>query len=344
MLGPPGEGMPAEDPLRTQGACPPRVLAVSFGRRRRRARARHTYPSVWQHPPRVPAQCRRAPTEEGIIEIVVDIRRPELLVRLPAEGDSLPIVRQALRSLGEAVRADMGALEDAELAVTEACANVVEHAYPVEPGMLQVRFEPTAVQMVVTVTDEGVGMPADEVRGGDRGFGLSMIEGIAEELEVRPRAGGGTEVEMSLDMGEPLSLNGSSPPDAAPLERITRRIVAVIAAQTDMPSDRFVESLLAVELAARHAPAYLSGDRVHLTLERLSGGFDLRLGPLVPDGAHALVHESELPMIGAVIERLSDEVSSEPAGPGAAAAGERLRLRIDSGSTERLGRGADPPT
>lgn len=266
---------------------------------------------------------------EGNIEIVVDIRTPQVDLRLPAESESLPVVRQALRSLGEAVKADRDALEDAELAVTEACTNVVEHAYAEGTGTLEVSFEPRVTEMVVTVRDEGGGIPPGTKPDAGRGFGLSMIEGIATRLEVAPRAGGGTGVMMWLEMGgDPLCLNGDKPPEAAPLERITRRIVAVVAAQADMPSDRFVESLLAVELAARHAPEYLTGHKVRLTLERVSGGFDLCIGPLVPDGAHALVHESELPVVGAVIERLSDEVTFES--EGAEPEGERLRLSIGS--------------
>ena len=158
-----------------------------------------------------------------------------------------------------------------------------------------------------------------------------MIMGIASEVEVRAREAGGTEVWMSLPMGSSeLSVNGNAPADSAPAERIARRLVAVIGAQTDMPSDRLIESLLAVELAARHAPRYLTGDCIHLTLERLEAGFDLCIGPLAADGANALVQESELPVIGAVIDRLSDRVTVEPCDepPGT----ERLRMRVDSRS------------
>jgi hypothetical protein len=153
-----------------------------------------------------------------------------------------------------------------------------------------------------------------------------MIEGIATEVDIRPGQNRGTDIAMTFDMGaEPLSLNGHKRPDAAPAERIARRVVAVIAAQTDMPSDRLVESLLVVELAARHSRHYLVGEHIELSLERLERGFDLRLGPLVPDGALALVRESELPVVGSVIERLSDGVGVE-SGPD----GERLSLRIES--------------
>lgn len=263
----------------------------------------------------------------AVIDIDIAIEKPNLELRLPADRDSLPVVRQALRSLGEAVEADVESLEDTELAVTEACANAIEHAYGDRRGTVEVSLAPTPTSMLVTVRDRGRGLPEAEVaRARTRGFGLSMIEGIATELDIRSGQDCGTDVAMTFDMGpEPLSLNGHKRPDAAPAERIARRVVAVIAAQTEMPSDRLVEALLVVELAARHSRHYLVGKHIKLSLERLERGFDLRLGPLRPGGASALVHESELPVVGPVIERLSNGVAVEP-GPD----GERLGLRIES--------------
>ena len=262
-----------------------------------------------------------------MIDIDIEIEHPDLRLRLPAERDSLPVVRQALRSLGEAVDADVGSLEDTELAVTEACANAIEHAYGDASGTVEVSLTPNPTSMLVEVRDRGRGMPGPFAAGmPGPGYGLSMIEGIATQVEIRPGRERGTDISMTFDMGlEPLSLNGHKRPDAAPAERIARRVVAVIAAQTDMPSDRLVESLLVVELAARHSRHYLVGGHIQLSLERLHRGFDLRLGPLVPDGAFALVRESELPVVGSVIERLSDAVAVEPE-----AGGERLSLRIEA--------------
>ena len=262
-----------------------------------------------------------------MIDIDIAIQRPDLELRLPAERPSLPVVRQALRSLGEAVDADRESLEDSELAVTEACANAIEHAYGDDSGTVEVSLSPQPTSMRVSVRDRGRGMPVSTAeRQGGRGFGLSMIKGIATDVSIGPAGDSGTNVAMTFDMGrQPLSLNGHKRPDAAPAERIARRVVAVIAAQTDMPSDRLVESLLVVELAARHSRRYLVGEHIKLSIERLDRGFDLRLGPLVPEGALALVRESELPVVGPIIERLSDGVGveSDPEG-------ERLSLRIGS--------------
>jgi serine/threonine-protein kinase RsbW len=256
-----------------------------------------------------------------MIEITVDLRESRVDLRLPAERDSLPVARQALRSLGEAVAADREALEDAELAMTEACANVVEHAYGAERGVIELNLVPGPTEIVATVADEGAGI-RENVGGG---FGLAMIAGIARSMEVRGRPAGGTELIMVLPVGgRPLSLNGARAAGAAPLERVARRIVAVVAAQADLPSDRIVESLLAVELAARHAPSYVDGARVQLLLHRLEQGFELCIGPLVSDGASAVVRESELPVIGPVIERFSDHLEFDCEEPEA----ERLKLRI----------------
>ena len=87
--------------------------------------------------------------------------RPELRLRVPADEDSAArLCRQALRSLGETVDAEVEALEDAELAVTEALANAVEHAY--EDGKGEVRGDASARASPICsccVADSGVGMP-----------------------------------------------------------------------------------------------------------------------------------------------------------------------------------------
>ena len=64
--------------------------------------------------------------------------------------------------------ADLDALEDAELAVTEALANAVEHAYGEGEGEIRILVRPDESSLVVTVSDDGAGMPA-EVRRRTRG-------------------------------------------------------------------------------------------------------------------------------------------------------------------------------
>lgn len=249
-----------------------------------------------------------------MIDIRIGILRPELTLRVPATEDSLPVVRQALRSLGETVAAETEALEDAELAVTEALANAVEHAYPDGDGDVLVRFEPREEELVVTVRDHGEGMPAEIRRSsGDRGFGLSMIEGIAKQVEIREADG--TEIEMEFLLGRAVAetVDGGAP-GVEPAERILRRLVAVVAAQRDMSSERLVEALLVAELVARNALRYLVGDHAEIGLADVDAGFELTIGPLEEGGARAMVADTEVPVVGSIVERLVDDVRVQPAG------------------------------
>ena len=258
-----------------------------------------------------------------MIDIEIGILRPELRLSVPASEDSLPIVRQVLRSLGETVEANVESLEDAELAVTEAMANAVEHAYDSDGGLVRVSLAPGESSLTVVVSDDGHGMPREPDRREGRGYGLSMIEAIAERLEVR--GDDGTAVEMTFELGhaEVATVDGSLP-GLDPTERLLRRLVGVVAAQLDLPSDRVVEALLVAELVARNALRYLVGDTANVSIRPADGGFELRVGPLEDGGAQAAVDDSDVPVVGRVIERLAAGTSTEHDGDGA----ELLMLRF----------------
>ncbi len=246
-----------------------------------------------------------------VAEVEIGVFEPGLRLRVPATEDSLPVARQVLRALGNSVAAEGEALEDAELALTEACANAVEHAYPDGEGFVEITLSPRDDEMMVSVRDFGRGMPpggADPPGG--RGHGLVMIEGIARAVEIR--GDGGTEVAMTLAMGEPAvhTVDGAVP-GVQPAERVIRRLVAVVAAQSDMPMDRTLEALLVSEMAARNSLRRLVGDRARLRVTRSASIVELRLGPLEEHGGAAAVMESDVAAIGPVVERLADDVRIE---------------------------------
>ena len=253
---------------------------------------------------------------DQVIDIEIGIFRSDVRLELTASEDSLPVVRQTLRSIGETIEADEEALEDAELAVTEALANAVEHAYPDadERGPVRISFLPIDEEMLVSVRDFGRGMD-DSAGGGGKdapGYGLPMIEGIARRVDIR--AADGTEIEMTFALGtanaSATTVDGAAP-GLLPAERILRRVVAVVAAQVDMSVERVMEALLVVELVARHGLRYLVGEHVKIRVTRGEGAFDLRLGPLEESGALRVVKDTDVPVVGSVVQRLSEDVRVE---------------------------------
>ncbi|HEX5556563.1 MAG TPA: ATP-binding protein [Gaiellales bacterium] len=77
-----------------------------------------------------------------------------------SEVGSLPLVREQLDALLDGTPVEREKRWDIRLAVTEACSNVVRHAYPETPGEFQVAAELTPATLEVTVRDAGGGSTA----------------------------------------------------------------------------------------------------------------------------------------------------------------------------------------
>ena len=151
-----------------------------------------------------------------------------------------------------------------------------------------------------------------------------MIDSIATSVDFAE--GDGTQITMALPLGRPeppVAVDGALP-GVEPAERILRRLVAVVAAQRDMSSERVMEGLLLAELVARNSLRYLIGDTVSVHIDLVDQGFELRVGPLEPGGAQAVIDDSEVPVVGSVLERLADEVRVDHADDG-----ESITLRIN---------------
>lgn len=122
---------------------------------------------------------------------------PDLELVLPARPENVAVVRHALGGFGDAFDISDQALADIKLAVTEACTNVVVHAYPEGEGPLGVSALLDDERLTVVVHDEGRGMlPRADSPG--LGLGLPLIATLAESLELGTGADDRTEVRMTF--------------------------------------------------------------------------------------------------------------------------------------------------
>jgi anti-sigma regulatory factor (Ser/Thr protein kinase) len=94
----------------------------------------------------------------------------------------LPAIRRDLDRLLDGELVQMQRVWDIRLAVTEACANAVLHAYPAgEAGTVHVAAEVSADTLVVAVRDYGRGIT--DTRSG-QGVGMELMRSLADTLEV----------------------------------------------------------------------------------------------------------------------------------------------------------------
>ena len=112
---------------------------------------------------------------------------------------SVPVVRQQIDELLDSLERPIPRAQDIRLAVTEACANAVVHAYP--PGVVgevTVTAQTITDRLAVTVRDFGGGIQPGR-RTGQLGLGLPLIHALADVVSVRD-ANPGVSVQMEFQL------------------------------------------------------------------------------------------------------------------------------------------------
>jgi anti-sigma regulatory factor (Ser/Thr protein kinase) len=116
----------------------------------------------------------------------VVVRTDSYSIQFPADPVQVALFRHGLDRWLQGLEWPDEARVDALLAISEACTNVVRHAYPFgAAGEVEVTgrlvLEPDRRRLVVMVRDRGTWRPAD----GDRGFGLRTMRACMDRVSIR---------------------------------------------------------------------------------------------------------------------------------------------------------------
>jgi serine/threonine-protein kinase RsbW len=251
---------------------------------------------------------------------------------LPAKSENVAIIRHALAGLAEQIGMDEPGLADLKTVVTEACMNVVVHAYQGQPGPLSVEAKPDADGLTVVVSDEGGGIrpQADTERDSLR-LGLSLIAALSGSFSISGGLDRGTEVTMRVPLrgggtngsGDPVEMK-PFPADRTEvvmdrselLSPVLARVVGALAARRDLSVDRVSDAVLVTDAIADAAPSRFADGRVRLGLDEREGGIDLRLGPMEAGAASHIREELRVPDVGGSLETLADELTVEESDDG----------------------------
>jgi serine/threonine-protein kinase RsbW len=265
------------------------------------------------------------------------IKEPRgLQMMLPAKAENVAVIRHALAGLAEQIGMDEPGLADLKTVVTEACMNVVVHAYEGEPGPLSVEANPDGDGLTVIVRDRGVGIrPLADVQEPSAmpslRLGLSLIAALSSSFAISGGLDQGTEVTMRLPL-KGGGANGSAdrvsiePAGVSTTEVVTdhpellgpvlARVVAALAARRDLSVDRVSDAVLVTDAIAAAAPSRFADGRVRLGLEDREGFIELRLGPMEAGAAQRIREELEVPDLGGSLEALADELTVDQLGDG----------------------------
>lgn len=218
-----------------------------------------------------------------------------------------------------------GEVADLKTVVTEACTNVVVHAYePGEIGPLVVSAVPENGAIVVTVRDYGQGIrPLADVERRSLRLGLPLIAALSSGFEIEARAGGGTTVRMRM----PISTNGGpAEPGERPtvadelrididtgdvLAPVLSRVISMFATRADFSVDRLSDAVLISDALSAGARASFTEGTARIIVTEDAGAFGVRIGPLEAGGAQRLLDGFRIPQLGATLETLAEEIGVE---------------------------------
>jgi serine/threonine-protein kinase RsbW len=258
--------------------------------------------------------------------------RSGLQMSLPARAENVAVVRHALAGLADQIGMDEPGIADLKTVVTEACMNVVVHAYPEgEPGLLEVEAVPEQDGLTVVVRDFGMGIrPRPDVERPSLRIGLTLIAALSSSFEIKGGVDRGTEIRMHLLLQardvdhEPVSTAAAAVAEETAMRvghpdlvaPILSRALGALAARREVTVDRLADAMLLSDAISANAPHGFDDGQVSLSIADRDDGVELRIGPMKGGGAEQLRASLSLPELGSSLETLADEVRVEQADEG----------------------------
>ncbi|HSI79863.1 MAG TPA: ATP-binding protein [Solirubrobacterales bacterium] len=258
-----------------------------------------------------------APVRENDIEPTSAIQ-----LTIPAEAENVAVVRHALAGLAAALEMDGDGVADLKTVVTEACMNVVVHAYE-DGGPLEVRAWADSDRLTVSVRDYGLGVRP--VAAPDRislRLGLALIAALSQSFSISSQPGEGTEVTMELPLVSRRPA-GTSPaveaidhtrvriPAGEMMAPILSRVIGMYAARADFSVDRLSDAILLSDAISYGDPDEFPDSVAQVEISESDAAFSVRVGPLRGGGGDRLRERMRIPELGASLEGLADEVGVE---------------------------------
>jgi serine/threonine-protein kinase RsbW len=267
------------------------------------------------------------------IDVTQDL--PTVRLELISRPEAPALVRAALAGVAEPLEFDPELLDDLKTAVSEACNNVVLHAYPAEPGPLVVGLTVDADAIRVVVRDHGTGLGRVTTSDDRMGVGLPVIHALADRAEFSPAHEGGTEVRMEFAgrrVGKLLPDRATNP-ESAPdlpvllsgdvvvtvssvglLTSVLGRLSRSVAGSARFSLDRFSDLYLVADAISAHARATAANARISFAIKAADRRLELTAGPFRPGSGALLQADSGSGRPRSLLAMLADEVAIEPAG------------------------------
>jgi serine/threonine-protein kinase RsbW len=123
-----------------------------------------------------------------------------LALTLPRDEQTVPVARHIVRNAMEQVDVEVTCVDDMELALSEACTNVLVHSGPGDQYVVRLDLEDRLG--LIRVIDVGRGFDSAGLQAGgtlpedERGRGLGLMQALVDRVDFTSRPEAGTIVTL----------------------------------------------------------------------------------------------------------------------------------------------------
>jgi serine/threonine-protein kinase RsbW len=134
--------------------------------------------------------------------------RKKYQLRLPSQSDNLAIIREFVAKVAKKVGFNSDEASKIELAVDEACTNVIKHAYTNNSNqIIDVQINVDRKKLSIIVSDRGKGFDPAKVKlpdlgesikkGRKGGLGICLIKTLMDKVDFQIKPGLKNQVKMT---------------------------------------------------------------------------------------------------------------------------------------------------
>ena len=145
-------------------------------------------------------------------------------LKIPSQTDNLEIIRDFVAKIARKVGFNEDDINKIELAVDEACTNVIKHAYDNNSkNPIDITIQIDYQKLTILVTDKGKGFDPSQLKTPDLqeylaemrvgGLGIYLMKNLMDEVEINSKPGKGNQVRMVkyLDKGDETTPQAANP-------------------------------------------------------------------------------------------------------------------------------------
>ena len=128
-------------------------------------------------------------------------------IDIPCKSEYVAVIRLTISGLASRLNFDIENIEDIKIAVSEACNNTVQHAYPntdCNDARIKLHIETEENEFRITIRDNGIGFDPENVQSTNAlddnklglGLGIAFMKSLMDETIIDSHKGQGTTVTL----------------------------------------------------------------------------------------------------------------------------------------------------